>query len=73
MNTEELRMADNAISHIAKLLQMAILTGTDIMDHLRSAIFVAHEGQVDIHPDYQETFNASIQEMVEALEILNED
>ena len=67
MNTEKLHMTDNAIAHIAKLLQMAILTGTDIMDHLRAATFVAHDGQLEIHPDYQESFNENIQGMVEAV------
>ena len=68
MNTEELKMTDNAISHIAKLLQMAILTGTDIMDNLRAATFVVHKGTLDIHPDYQETFDENIQNMVESLD-----
>ena len=60
-------MTDNAISHIAKLLQMAILTGTDIIDHLRTATFVANNGDLDIHPDYQESFDMNIQEMIEAV------
>jgi hypothetical protein len=68
MNTEELKLTDNAISHIAQLLQMAILTGTDVMDNLRSATFVAHEGTVDVHPDYQETFQEGIQRMVDAVQ-----
>lgn len=67
MDTKELKMTDNAISHIAKLLQMAILTGTDIMDNLRTATFVVHEGSIDIHPDYQEVFEENIKNMVEAL------
>lgn len=67
MNTEELKMTDTAISHIAKLLQMAILTGTDIMDNLRSATFVVHKGKLELHPDYQETFDINIQNMVDTL------
>ena len=68
MNTEELKMTDNAIAHLAKLLQMAILTGTDIMDNFRTTTFIVHEGRVDIHPDYQESFEQNIQNMVEMLE-----
>ena len=30
-----MRLDDEVIAHIAKLLQMAILTGTDVIDHLR--------------------------------------
>lgn len=73
MDTEELKLTDNAISHIAQLLQMAILTGTDIMDNLRSATFVAYEGTVDIHPDYHETFQEGIQRMVEAVQDVTPD
>ena len=67
MNTEELKMTDNAINHIAKLLQMAILTGTDIMDNLRNATFVVNDGNVDIHPDHQESFDGNIQSMLDEL------
>lgn len=68
MNTEELKMTDNAINHIARLLQMAILTGTDIIDNLRNATFIANDGSVDIHPDYQESFESNIQSMLNELE-----
>ena len=67
MNTDELKLTDNAINHIAKLLQMAILTGTDIMDNLRSATLVSYEGKVDIHPDHQEAFENNIQAMLDEL------
>ena len=37
MATEETyTLADSAIAQIAKLIQVAILTGTDIVDHLRT-------------------------------------
>ena len=62
---ETLTLTDNAISHIAKVLQVAILTGTDIVDNLRTAQFVNNSGQIDISPDYQETFEGNIQRMIE--------
>mgnify|MGYP001189293014 CR=1 FL=1 len=61
---ENVKLTDNAISHIAQLLQVAILTGTDIVDNLRMAQFVNNGGQLDISPDYYETFNANIQGML---------
>jgi len=67
MNTNELKMNDDAINHLAKLLQMAILTGTDIMDNLRSATFVVHNDELHIHPDYHEAFEQNIQNMMSAL------
>tara|TARA_B100001094_G_C18182508_1_gene801766 strand:+ start:766 stop:996 length:231 start_codon:yes stop_codon:yes gene_type:complete len=62
---ENLTLTDNAISHVAKLIQVAILTGTDIVDNLRMAQFVNNKGQLDISPDYHETFNNNIDNMME--------
>ena len=61
---ENLTLTDNAISHVAKLIQVAILTGTDIVDNLRMAQFVNNNGQLDISPDYHEVFNTNIQKMM---------
>jgi len=60
-----LQFTDNAISHIAQLLQIAILTGTDIVDNLRAAQFVTQENQIEVSPDYYETFTANLQRMLE--------
>tara|TARA_B100000212_G_scaffold278569_1_gene218250 strand:- start:907 stop:1134 length:228 start_codon:yes stop_codon:yes gene_type:complete len=62
---ENLTLTDNAISHVAKLIQVAILTGTDIVDNLRMAQFVNNDGQLEISPDYHETFNNNIQRLME--------
>lgn len=35
-NTTSYKLADSSISQIAKLLQLAIITGTDIVDNLRT-------------------------------------
>ena len=62
---ENLNLTDNAISHVAKLIQVAILTGTDIVDNLRMVQFVNTNGQLDISPEYHETFNSNITRMME--------
>ena len=61
---ENLKLTDSAISHVAQLVQVAILTGTDIVDNLRMAEFVNNDGQLDISPDYFESFNENIQKMM---------
>ncbi len=66
MNT--MKLNDNAISHIAKLIQVAILTGTDIVDNLRMAEFVDNNGELDVTPEYHENFNNNIQKMLEQVE-----
>jgi|LWDU01.1.fsa_nt_gi hypothetical protein len=70
MSKEELVLSDTTIGHIAQLLQMAILTGTDIIDHLRMAKFTASGtgSNIELHPDYYENFQANIQHMMEELE-----
>lgn len=35
MNNNEYKLSDTVIGHIAQMLQMAILTGTDIVYHFR--------------------------------------
>ena len=32
---ENLKLNDSVIAHLAKLLQLSIITGTDIVDHMR--------------------------------------
>ena len=63
-------LTDNAISHIAQLVQVAILTGTDIVDNLRAAQFVDKNGQIDISPDYYENFNSNIQKMLSDADLM---
>ncbi len=58
-------MSDATIAHVAQLLQVAILTGTDIIDHFRAARFtVDSEGDIALHPEYAENFNSNIQKML---------
>jgi hypothetical protein len=37
------KMTDHSIAHVAKLIQIAMLTGTDVVDHLRSVEFMLDE------------------------------
>jgi hypothetical protein len=43
MSEKNFKMTDHAIAHVAKLVQVAMLTGTDIVDHLRSLEFSLNE------------------------------
>ncbi len=72
---EKLTLSDNAIGHVAQLLQLAILTGTDIIDHLRMAELTVNEttGKLDVHPDYSESFTENLNRMLEELAQAQED
>ena len=65
-NTKNHKLSDDAIAHIAKLLQMAILTGTDIVDNLRILSLVSDDdGLLKVDPEHQKNLTSSIDKMVE--------
>ena len=65
-NTKNHKLSDDEIAHIAKLLQMAILTGTDIVDNLRTLRLVSDDdGLLKVDPEHQKNLTASINKMVE--------
>jgi hypothetical protein len=69
-DTKNHKLSDAAIAHIAKLLQMAILTGTDIVDNLRLLRLVPDDdGLLKVDPEYQKNLTASIDKMVEQAQL----
>ena len=64
-DTQNYKLSDEAIAHVAKLLQMAILTGTDFVDNLRLLSLVSDEdGVLKVDPEHQENLTNSINKMV---------
>jgi len=62
------KLSDTTISQIAKLLQIAIITGTDIVDNLRTIrLHVSDDELLDPTPDYLENFEANLSRMIENL------
>jgi hypothetical protein len=62
------RLSDDTIGQIAKLLQVAIITGTDIVDNLRTIRLKVGEGeQLEPTADYLENFERNLNKMIEAL------
>ena len=64
---EKIRMNDDVIAHVARALQLAIISGTDIVDNLRMVDLCLIEGKLHIHPEYEDTFNSNLEEMVNNL------
>ena len=48
-----MKLNDEVIAHIAKQLQMAILTGTDIVDNLRMIRLQEEAGQLYLDEEYE--------------------
>lgn len=62
-----MRLHDNSISHIAKIVQLAILTGTDIVDNLRAIQFQAVEEEfLDINPEYLTVFEQNLNKLLQS-------
>ncbi len=61
-----MQLHDNSISHIAKIVQLAILTGTDIVDNLRAMQFVLTEDQkLDVNTEYVNAFEDNLNKLVQ--------
>jgi hypothetical protein len=58
-------LSDTSIAQIAKLLQLAIITGTDIVDNLRLMQLVASEdGSLVPEPEYLENFDKNLNKLI---------
>ena len=67
-NVTDLQLDDSAIAQIAKILQMAILTGTDVVDNLRLMRLSTDGGKLVLSEDYVEKFSEDVSHMVESIE-----
>jgi|TARA_Y100000114_G_scaffold114769_1_gene108841 hypothetical protein len=60
-----MKLSDATIAHIAQLVQLAMLTGTDVVDHMRMMTLVETEGQLFLDPDYESQSDDNIQRMIQ--------
>mgnify|MGYP001284626349 FL=1 len=69
-----MKFNDEVIAHIAKILQMAILTGTDIIDHLRMVTLTQEGNELFLDEEYASIVEENIQKMLDnALTSINSD
>lgn len=63
------KMDDKTIAQIAKCVQIAILTGTDIVDNLRQLEFKINrkDSQVTVTDEYLSTFANNVEKMIQEL------
>jgi|TARA_R110000824_G_scaffold384199_1_gene578059 hypothetical protein len=64
---EEYKLDDEVISQIAKMLQVAILTGTDVVDNLRTVrVRVDEESdRIILGSEYKAEVDSQIEKMLE--------
>ena len=61
------KLDDSVVSHVAKLLQVALLTGTDIVDHMRMIRLKTHtqdNAVLVLEEEYRSIFDSSLETMV---------
>ena len=74
MENKVFKLEDSVVGHIAKVLQVALLTGTDIIDHMRMIRLSDSEQGLVLEEEYKqaqitcrETALKGVEEMFEAL------
>ena len=67
-----MRLDDSVIAHVAKLIQLAILTGTDVVDHMRMIRLDADDQVLFLNSEYEENSTRNIQAMLEKVEELSD-
>ena len=68
-----MKLSDNSIAQLVRVLQVALLTGTDITDNLRLMRFVEDEGVLNLDPEYQDLFDKNLQKLADDAEQLSND
>ena len=68
-----MKLTDEVIAHIAQILQMALITGTDIVDNLRMMTLEEKDGSLYLNEEYVNNNESNIQKMIdEALTVQTE-
>ena len=66
-------LSDELISHIAKSIQLAILSGTDIVDHLRQVeVEPLKDNKLSLTANFQEQAASNIEKMLERASALQQ-
>lgn len=66
-NAKTFKMSDDLIAHVAKTLQVALITGTDIVDNLRVIELTENEGELVLTESCEENFNKNLETLMSEL------
>lgn len=62
-----MKLSDNSIAQLVKVLQVAMLTGTDIVDNIRQITFKEENGFLNMDQEYLENFDQNLESMMSTL------
>ena len=63
-----LKLHDSTIAQIVRLLQLGILTGTDVSDQLRTLECIVDGKSLKPNPEYMDVFEKNLKAMQEVVE-----
>ena len=66
-SNENYKLHDSTIAQIVRLLQLGILTGTDVTDQLRTLECRVEDGRILPDEQYMEVFEANLKSMEETM------
>lgn len=70
---EKMKLSDEVIAHIAQILQIAIITGTDVVDNMRLVTLEEREGTMFLNEEYKENAAKNLEKMLNESEVLQQD
>jgi hypothetical protein len=72
MDTSEMRLSDEVIGQVAKLVQLGILTGTNVVDNLRTLRVTVSEDENELvlTDSYRELADNQIKKLMEDVQSL---
>lgn len=73
MSKQVYKLSNEFIAQIAKIVQIAMLTGTNVVDNLRLVRITNNEDEVVLTDEYKEYFDRSISKMLEDAEDIKEE
>ena len=65
MENKVFKLEDSVVGHIAKVLQVALLTGTDVIDHMRMIRLSDSEQGLVLEEEYKSAFDGSLDTMLQ--------
>ena len=69
---ENVKLNDSVIAHFVKLLQLGLLTGTDIVDHFRMVRLNLEEDELFLNKDYEINQEENINRMLQQVSDITE-
>ena len=67
MDNKILKFSDEVIAQIAKALQIALLTGTDIVDNLRQLSMYESDNTLYLNEEFKKQFENNLESLLEEI------